>query len=378
MKRECFDFLIIGGGIFGVYSALYLAEKGLNICLIEKESALMQKASIVNQARLHAGYHYPRSIGTARIADEHKDRFTNEHKVFINFKFEQYYGIDKYGSFTDSKQFERFCETLRIKAEPVKEHPFINFQRIQELYLTEEYSFDPILIAEYYKSKVKSFQNVTIKMNSKVVTAYQNNNNWIAKIKDDSANESEIEAPAVINATYCGTNTINRIFSIHNIKLMHEITEMAMIHSKQFKNIGLTIMDGHFASLMPYGLSNLLSLSSVTYTHHKVSYEDEPIFDCQRLVTNCRPDSISVCNTCPLKPPTSKNKMIQQMRQYLNDNVDLNYFFSMYTIKTKLQASYIDDGRPTEIAMLNSKPDYYCLFAGKINSIYEIEKFIQL
>jgi len=70
--------------------------------------------------------------------------------------------------------------------------------------------------------------------------------------------------------------------------------------------------------------------------------------------------------------------MIQQIRLYLNDNVDLSYFFSMFTIKTKLQASYIDDGRPTEIAMLNAKPDYYCLFAGKINSIYEIEKFIQL
>ena len=378
MNREDFDFLIIGGGIFGVYSAIYLAEKGLRICLIEKESDLMRKASIVNQARLHAGYHYPRSIGTARIADEYKDRFTKEHRDFINFKFEKYYAIEKYGSFTDSKQFERFCETLKIKAEPVKEHPLINFDRIQELYLTEEFSFDPILIAEYYKNKVKGYGNIEIKMNSSVVSAYRNNSNWIVKIREGETIEREINTPAVINATYCGTNTINKLFSIQSIKLMYEITEMAMIHSKLFNNIGLTVMDGHFASLMPYGLSNLLSLSSVTYTHHKVSFEDEPVFDCQDLVTHCKPGSISLCNTCAAKPATAKNKMIQQIRLYLNDNVDLSYFFSMFTIKTKLQASYIDDGRPTEIAMLNAKPDYYCLFAGKINSIYEIEKFIQL
>lgn len=59
MATEKYDFAILGGGIFGIYSALFLAEKGLHICLIEKEKELMKKASVVNQARLHSGYHYP-------------------------------------------------------------------------------------------------------------------------------------------------------------------------------------------------------------------------------------------------------------------------------------------------------------------------------
>jgi hypothetical protein len=66
------------------------------------------------------------------------------------------------------------------------------------------------------------------------------------------------------------------------------------------------------------------------------------------------------------------------MKKYLNDDIPLNYIFSMYTIKSKLQSSYIDDGRPTEISKLNDNPAYYCLFAGKINSIYEIEKEVKL
>jgi hypothetical protein len=69
--------------------------------------------------------------------------------------------------------------------------------------------------------------------------------------------------------------------------------------------------------------------------------------------------------------------MIGQMQRYLSPAVQLDYFTSMFTIKSKLQASYIDDGRPTEISVLRKNPHFYCIFAGKINSIYEIEKIVE-
>jgi hypothetical protein len=56
--------------------------------------------------------------------------------------------------------------------------------------------------------------------------------------------------------------------------------------------------------------------------------------------------------------------------------VQFEHLFSYFTIKSKLKASHIDDGRPTEIALLSEKPRFYCLFAGKINSIYEVEKVV--
>ena len=55
----------------------------------------MQKASIVNQARITLGYHYPRSIATAIISNEYRERFINDHKMFINKKYKKYYAIDK-------------------------------------------------------------------------------------------------------------------------------------------------------------------------------------------------------------------------------------------------------------------------------------------
>ena len=52
-KPQSYDAVVIGGGIFGCYSALYLSNKGYRVLLLEKESKCFQKASLVNQARLH-------------------------------------------------------------------------------------------------------------------------------------------------------------------------------------------------------------------------------------------------------------------------------------------------------------------------------------
>ena len=124
---KVYDYVVIGGGVFGVYAALYLSSKGIRVLLIEKEKELMQKATIVNQARLHSGYHYPRSIATARLALDYKNRFLQEHRDFINSKYEQYYAIDKYSTFTNRHQYERFCRFLDIKAEKVRKSSFFDF-----------------------------------------------------------------------------------------------------------------------------------------------------------------------------------------------------------------------------------------------------------
>lgn len=371
---EVYDYLIVGGGLFGVYAAIYISRKGHRILLVEKEPELFKKASIVNQARLHAGYHYPRSIATAKLANEHKERFTREHRQFINFKFDKYYAIEKHGSFTNSAQFKRFCDFLSLKARRVSSHRLFNLSNIEDLYLTEEYSFDPVLIAEYYKELLKAESNAHVKVNCNVAESYREHDSWHVKIlsRGDSGG-CWIKAYSVINATYTGTNTVNAIFKVKSINLVHQITEIAMISSPSLQNVGLTIMDGSFCSLMPYGLSNLFSLSSVKYTHHKTSFENDPVFDCQKLNKDCKPDYYSICNRCYERPKTNYYKMICQIKKYLADEIEPKYIFSLYTIKSKLQSSYIDDGRPTEISLLNNKPPYYCLFAGKVNSIYEIE-----
>ena len=375
--RKHYDVAVIGGGIFGVYSALFLADKGLRVLLLEKEAALLQKASIVNQARLHAGYHYPRSIATARMSLENKQRFEEEHQSFINAAFDKYYAIDRYGSLTDEHQFQRFCDYVRIPCKRIERHPHFNFNRIEALFHTQEFTFDPILIAQYYQQKVLAKPNVAVRTHVRISHAESMANQWLIQFEDlhNSITES-ITAHQVINATYAGSNTINALFGVAPIQLMHEISEMAFVTSPNLPPLGLTVMDGQFGSIMPYGLSGLWSLSSVAYTHHKVSYEKEPHFDCQSPRVQCQPKFLGNCNFCAHRPKSNQRKMIRQIKHYFAPSVDFHYYKSMFAIKSKLKANYIDDGRPTEISVLNDSPKFYCIFAGKINSIYEIEKVV--
>ena len=380
-EPEYFDAVVIGGGIFGCYAALYLAGQGRRVALLEKESRLFQKASLVNQARLHGGYHYPRSIATAALSDEHKERFTAEHRQFVHFSFQQFYAIDRFGSFTDAEQFERFCRHLNIRCERVTAHPLFNFNRLEALYRTEEYSFDPVLLREYYTQRVEDHPAITIFMPIRLLAATRGGSSWIIDYQTSNpklqTSHSKLQTPLVINATYAATNAVNHLFGVSQLDLTHEISEIAFITSRQFRNMGLTVMDGPFGSIMPYGLSGLLSLSSVAYTHHKISYDNLPRFDCQVPDDpRCTPEAPGICTDCPRRPASNAYKMLRQMQQYFSDPVQFEHLFSYFTIKSKLKANYIDDGRPTEIAHLSEQPAYFCLFAGKVNSIYEIEKIV--
>ena len=372
-----FDFIIIGGGIFGSYAATYLLEQGYSVCILEKENRLFSKASTVNQARIHSGYHYPRSIATAQISEEYKARFIKDHSAFINDQFTHFYAIDKFNSMTDPAQFERFCKYLEIPCRRVFDHDFIKLDRVEALFETKEFSFDPIQISNFYQQKLSNFEKLKIETSAKILKVNQNQKNWKIEIQNiENLAVKRIKSNNVISASYAGSNGILNQFGFKELDLIHEITEITMVESKAFSEIGLTVMDGPFTSIMPFGLSGFHSLSSVSYTPHEISKENKPTFSCQQKNQNCRPDFPGVCNTCIAKPSTNYDKMENQIRHYLKKTVDLKYVDSKFTVKSKLKSSFIDDGRPTHILKLKENPSFYCIFAGKINSIYEIEKVL--
>ena len=61
---EC-DALVIGGGFFGCMTAAQLRRYYPKVVLCEMSGSLLGRASYHNQARVHNGYHYPRSLLTA-------------------------------------------------------------------------------------------------------------------------------------------------------------------------------------------------------------------------------------------------------------------------------------------------------------------------
>ena len=85
MTIEC-QALVIGGGFYGCEVALELERLGLApIYLVEREPDLFARASYVNQARVHNGYHYPRSLVTAERSQRNFSRFCRDYGEAVTF-----------------------------------------------------------------------------------------------------------------------------------------------------------------------------------------------------------------------------------------------------------------------------------------------------
>ena len=89
-----YDAIIIGGGFFGCTLALHLHRKyKLKVVILERDRDLLQRASFANQARVHNGYHYPRSILTALRSRVNFPRFVSDYTDCVADSFDAYYAV---------------------------------------------------------------------------------------------------------------------------------------------------------------------------------------------------------------------------------------------------------------------------------------------
>lgn len=116
--KQAYDAIVIGGGFFGCKLSLYLKQYLRRILIVEKEVDLLQRASYVNQARVHNGYHYPRSILTGLRSKVNFPKFINEYQDCVDSSFDKYYAIGKILSKVTANQFKLFCQRIDVPIEP--------------------------------------------------------------------------------------------------------------------------------------------------------------------------------------------------------------------------------------------------------------------
>ena len=104
------DKIIIGAGLYGLDAALFCGERGQKVLVIEQESAPFTRATYINQARVHMGYHYPRSLSTAMKSAGYFKRFVEDYQCCIHSEFDQIYATSSHFSWTDAKEFRKFCK----------------------------------------------------------------------------------------------------------------------------------------------------------------------------------------------------------------------------------------------------------------------------
>jgi hypothetical protein len=226
--------IVIGAGIFGITTALTLSKNGYDVTLVECENDIMTKASKCNHNRLHFGFHYPRSVKTAKQSLDGYDIFYNNFSNSISTNFPNYYLIEKNGK-VSGDEFKLFCDELYIHYEESSPNNIdVNMNNISLSTITNEPIFD-------FESIKSDLNNRLINSNVKLILNHKITN--ISKLNDFDI---------IINTTYRNINKINGLFNIEPIKLKLQDVIVPIFKMKSDK-IGLTIMDGEYCSIMPKG-----------------------------------------------------------------------------------------------------------------------------
>lgn len=369
-----YEKIIVGAGLYGLYSALFCGKCGEKVLVLECDSAPFKRATYINQARVHMGYHYPRSYSTAIKSSHYFERFIKDYSFCVLSKFDQIYATSENFSWTSADQFMKFCSAASIRCEEVNPSKYFNDRMCDGAFLTTEYTFDANILKNYFLLELAKYPNVEIKYNAKIRNIKKTQTSFQVSTESDDNYSTRF----LLNATYASSNQILNKVGYEPFKIKYELCEIILCNvSNKLKDIGITVMDGPFFSIMPFGKTGYHSLTSVTFTPHMTSNDCLPTFNCQERSNGfCSPQQLGNCNDCPEKPESAWTFMSNMARKYLKDEYEFEYVGSLFSMKPILKASEIDDSRPTVIKEYSTNPTFISVFSGKINTVYDLDEVL--
>lgn len=370
-----YDKIILGAGLYGLYAAQKCGAAGQRVLVLERDPAPFMRATYINQARVHMGYHYPRSYSTAIKSAHYFERFCNDYGFCLHTEFDQVYATSAHFSWTNAAEFRRFCAAAGIRCDDVAPERYFNPGLCDGAFLTTEYTYDAQILKRWFLEQLAVLPNVAVLYSHKPTAIEKVGSAWRVQAGDITA-----EAPYLLNATYAGVNDVHAMLGLPPFGIKYEKCEIILCTvDKSLKNTGITVMDGPFFSLMPFGRTGLHSLTSVTFTPHETSYDSVATFPCQQECGGvCKPGSLYNCNECPAKPQTAWPYMSQLARKYLKEEYGFAYHSSLFSMKPILKASEIDDSRPTVVRVMNDEPKLVSVLSGKINTVYDLDEVLDV
>ena len=369
------DKIIIGAGLYGLYSALFCARQGDQIIVLEKDPKPFMRATFVNQARVHMGYHYPRSLSTGIKSAGYYRRFHEDFGFCIHKNFRQIYATSSQFSWTNAEEFRKFCHDAGIFCEDVNENYYFREGMCDGAFLTEEDTYDAQVLKQFFLEKLADFSNVELRYQVSIEKMERIKDHYRICLKDGSV----LETGFVLNATYASINQIQRMLGLEQFGIKYELCEIILCKvNDRLRDVGITVMDGPFFSIMPFGKTGLHSLTSVTFTPHMTCYDELPAFPCQRKSGEyCTEYSLGNCNECVAKPESAWRYMSGLARKYLREEFRFEYVKSLFSMKPILKTAEIDDSRPTVIRTFSKSPTFISVLSGKINTVYDLDEVLK-
>ncbi len=339
---------IIGGGLFGLSTALHL-DKRYNVTVFEQFDDILGGATYANHNRHHYGFHYPRSPETAYQCLNSAKEFEEIYSESIVWDFDNYYCVSKENSKTTPENYISFCDDVGL--EYIEQWPdpgVLDRSKIALCLKVKEAVYSFQILKSTIKNRVEKTSTIEIKLNSRVLSgSILNNGNKAIKVSENGIT-TEYEFDFIVNAMYANYNKFCDWFNLELRQFQFNLQELDIIELPTTKKLGITIQDGPFPSLLPIGNTNRYFLAHVETSQlvREISTGSIPLT--QRL-NYLESNWLEIKRSCELYIPLLKN---------------VKYIKSIFVDRVVDATRLHDDARLTDI--INYKNGCWGIFAAKI------------
>ena len=340
---------VIGGGIFGALAALEIARKGFSVVLLERSTQIIMGASLVNQYRVHMGYHYPRDDKTAQETNEAKRQFEKMFGPAIVRGLTNHYLVAKEGSLTSAAKFKAFCKRIGL---PHTESwpPGIPFVRdmIDLSVGVPEQIFDANVLRRLLMERIAAEPRITLVTNADVSAVKRTGSGF-----EIAYGMQKLRTAAVVNATYSNINVLNKSLGVPLHTYQYELCEMPVARTP-WGRAGWSVIDGPFFGVMPYGFANDYLLYDVELSvlertigalpkfKRDIAYYDDPDRRMKRF-----------------------KGYLRKWKPFIPNVDECRYLRSMYMARVVLPYQDKTDTRVTIVE--EPTPGFWHIFSGKIS-----------
>lgn len=320
---------ILGGGWYGCHIASVLHARGCEVELHEAAKDIFSGASGANPARLHLGFHYPRSKLTRAACQEHYSKFMEQYGFMTRVVPVNLYAVAAEESQLD---FGTYLQVLRGDCQfiEVQDPEEFGLQNVEGAIMTGERHIVIDEARAYFKKKL-----------GKVI-----------QLQHPSAENVGVFYDWTIDCTFCAHDALN----IDRF----EPCVTALLSGPT--NRAVTVMDGPFPSLYPWNekleLSSLTSAKFTPFSKSCYTYRAA-----QELIKSLRKSDVrSRCK-----------EMIMQLAKYWPESRDL-YRFEDAKLSIRAMPKSGADARLVDIQQVEEKR--LRVRAGKIDAILHAGRVI--
>jgi glycine/D-amino acid oxidase-like deaminating enzyme len=356
------DALVVGGGFYGLYLAEHLRARFDRVVVCEKQADFMQRASYANQARVHNGYHYPRSLLTALRSRMNYTRFVAEFPDCVDTSFLKIYAVAGRFSKVSPEQFRLFMKRIGapIERAPKEFRQLFSSEFIDDVFLAEECAFNSVSLKDAMIERARR-AGVELRTGTEVSGLRRAPGGRIDADLDDADGRHIVRAGMVFSCTYSLTNRLVEASGLEPLPLKHELAELCLVEvPDELREIGITIMCGPFFSCMPFPpAASLHTLSHVRYTPHFHWHDaGERSRDADAMLHETTKE-------------TAFPYMIRDAMRYVPLLAKCRYRSSLWEVKTILPRSEVDDSRPILFRPNFGIENHHVVIGGKIDNVFD-------